>query len=135
MHEYGVAKSIIETIEGHGAACLPSRVKVILNPTCGISHETLAGVLEIVKMGTKLEKVRFDVVLFDAKFTCARCGKEFSSEDLIWGSGCDNCGSFELIQPKELASFGLAKIEVEGVPGEGLRVKDEKHHDDDAMRH
>jgi Zn finger protein HypA/HybF involved in hydrogenase expression len=130
MHEYGIAKSIIETIERHGISYLPPRVKVILNPAYGISQETLAGVLEIAKKGTRLEKSQFDVVLLDVKFTCTRCGKEFRSKDLIWGSGCDNCGSFELTQPKELASFGLARIEVEGLPNEGLRVEGEGHHED-----
>ncbi len=120
MHEYGVAKSIIETIEKHSTGGPLSRVKVILNPMYGISDETLAGALEIAKKGTKMEGTQFDVVLFDSKFTCTRCGKQFSSKDLIWGGGCDNCGSFKLTPPKGLASFGLARIEVGVTTSESL---------------
>ena len=135
MHEYGVAKSIIETIEKHGTGGLPSRVKVILNPMYGISDETLAGVLEIAKKGTKLEGAQFDVVLFDSKFTCPRCGKEFASKDLIWGGGCDNCGSFELTPSKDLALFGLARIKVGGTARESLKVEGEGEHGDGAVHH
>jgi Zn finger protein HypA/HybF involved in hydrogenase expression len=124
MHEYGVAKSIIETVEKHGTTGHPpSRVKVILNPMYGISDETLAGALEIAKKGTKLDGTQFNVVLFDLKFTCTRCGKEFGSKDLIWRGGCDNCGSFELTPSRDLASFGLVRIEVEKATGEILKVE------------
>lgn len=134
MHEYGIAKSIIETIEKNGACSPPSRIKVILNPMYGISDETLAGVLEIAKKGTKLEGAQFDVELFDSKFTCTKCGKEFASKGLLWGGGCDNCGSFELAPPKDLATFGLARIEF-GATRESMRVEGESDHGGGAVHH
>src|SRR3972149_5491253 len=103
MHEYGVAKGIVETIEKQAPeGRMPSQVKVVLNPMYGISDETLAGALEVCKKGTRLDGTQFDVVLFDSSFTCGRCGKEFRSKDFVWGSGCDNCGSFELKPSEDL---------------------------------
>lgn len=134
MHEYGVAKSIIEAIETHVIQDHPpSRVKVILNPMYGISDETLAGALEISKKGTKLDETQFDVVLFDLNFTCRKCGKEFDAKDLIWGSGCDNCGSFELTPSEDPTSLGLVRIEVEGAADECLKVEGEGR--DRAINH
>jgi Zn finger protein HypA/HybF involved in hydrogenase expression len=135
MHEYGVAKSIIDIIERRGTSTPPSRVKVILNPMYGISAETLAGTLEIAKMGSKLEGTEFNVVLFDSKFTCTKCGKEFASGDMIWGIGCDDCGSFELKPSKDLASFGLARVETGEANRENLRVEGEAHHGDGAIHY
>jgi len=127
MHEYGIAKEIINVIEDYAKnneGWTPVRCQVQVGAFCGINPKALEAAFPMAVEGTIAENMQISVSIEPIICKCRNCNSEIHIDEYIDLMICENCGSSDIEHPPSAQRIFITKLEFE--KGDEVHVIDLK---------
>jgi len=116
MHEYGIAKEIINVIEElvrNHKGSRPLRCMVQVGALSGINPEALDAAFPIAAEGSIAENMQIQTSIEPITCKCRNCNSEIRIEDYTDMLICENCGSSDIEYPSTGQKIFITKLELE----------------------
>jgi hydrogenase nickel incorporation protein HypA/HybF len=115
MHEYGIAKEIINVIEDNAKnneGWTPVRCEVQVGAFCGLNPEALEAAFPMAVEGTIAENTQIGVSIEPITCKCRNCNSEIHIDEYIDLMICENCGSSDIEHPPSAQRIFITKLEI-----------------------
>lgn len=116
MHEYGIAKEIINAIEElakNHKGSKPLRCQIQVGALSGINPEALDAAFPIAAEGSIAENMQIQTSIEPITCKCRNCNTEIRIEDYTDLLICENCGSSDIECPPTAQKIFITKLEFE----------------------
>ena len=113
MHEYPIAKNLIETCERYAReqhATAVTRIHLVVGESSGILVESIAMYMDLIAGGTMCAHAELDCERIPARLKCTKCGALFIRQPFSFA--CPHCGGDG--EPTDIGrEFLIKSIEIE----------------------